>query len=159
MVVIGSCLLLFAALRKKNIIKKAKRKFDGEIILVGLYTGLLFPDPLRHPTVFPRIIARGDYYYFSHNKGTIISNTAHRKSCPKYFVYYPIKSRNDHFQNVSNLVPWLIFNVNTPRGRGLFWIFSSKGGGYARAAIQDRGNDSFQPKTPMNYWLSLQTWL
>ena len=105
MVVIGSCLLLFAALRKKNIIKKAKRKFDGEIIFVGLYTGLLFPDPLRHPTVFPRIIARGDYYYFSHNKGTIISNTAHRKSCPKYFVYYPIKSRNDHFQNVSNLVP------------------------------------------------------
>ena len=71
MVVIGSCLLLFAALRKKNIIKKAKRKFDGEIILVGLYTGLLFPDPLRHSTVFPRIIARGDYYYFSHNKGTI----------------------------------------------------------------------------------------
>ena len=105
MVVIGSCLLLSAALRKKNIIKKAKRKFDGEIILVGLYTGLLFPDPLRHPAVFPRIIARGDYYYYSHNKGTIISNNAHRKSCPKYFVYYPIKSRNDHFQNVSNLVP------------------------------------------------------
>lgn len=40
MVVMGSCLLLFAALRKKNIIKKAKRKFDNELSTVLLQNGL-----------------------------------------------------------------------------------------------------------------------
>ena len=32
-----------------------------------------------------------------------------------------------------------------------FRLRGGGGGGYSRAAIQDRGNDSFQPKTPMNY--------
>ena len=42
-------------------------------------------------TVFPRIIAGGDDYFFPTKRsrlfeGAIISNIAHWRSCPKYFV-------------------------------------------------------------------------
>ena len=42
-------------------------------------------------TVFPRIIAGGDDYFFPSKRsrlfeGAIISNIAHWRSCPKYFV-------------------------------------------------------------------------
>ena len=49
--------------------------------------------------LFPRIIAAGDYFFFAQNgnggdylgegnysREAIISNIAHWKSCPKYFV-------------------------------------------------------------------------
>ena len=49
---------------------------------------------LRQHAVFPRIIAGGDYFFFSHKKGTIIqgkaiiSNITYWKSCPTYFVLF-----------------------------------------------------------------------
>ena len=42
-------------------------------------------------TLIPQIIAGGDYYFLSTKRsrlfeGAIISNIAHGRSCPKYFV-------------------------------------------------------------------------
>ena len=57
----------------------------------SLYKGKVFLLD-KIDTVLPRIIARGDYSFFSHRKGAImrgkaiISNIAHLKSCPQYFV-------------------------------------------------------------------------
>ena len=39
--------------------------------------------------------SRGDYFFFSHQKGAIISNIAHWKSCPKYFV---LLKKNNHIK-------------------------------------------------------------
>ena len=44
-------------------------------------------------TVFPQIIAGGDY-----SREVIISNIAHWKLCPKYLFYFPIKSKNNHIK-------------------------------------------------------------
>ena len=51
-------------------------------------------------TIFPRIIAGGDYFFTQkggnylregdYSRKAIISNIAHRKLCPKYFIYFPI---------------------------------------------------------------------
>ena len=49
---------------------------------------------LRQHAVFPRIIAGGDHFFFSHKKKTIIrgkaiiSNITCWKSCPTYFVLF-----------------------------------------------------------------------
>ena len=70
----------------------------------------MFFFPQRMNTVFPCT-----------KKGLIIkrkwitSNIAHWKSCPKYFVYYPIKMKKwSHFGlfKCSKLVCKIIFNVN-----------------------------------------------
>ena len=53
----------------------------------------------NYNTVFPRIIASGDYLFFAQKRGdylreggylreAIISNIAHWKSCPNYFVLF-----------------------------------------------------------------------
>ena len=50
-------------------------------------------------TVFPRIMAGGDYLREGdYSREVIISNIAHRKLCPKYLFYFPIKSKNNHIK-------------------------------------------------------------
>ena len=49
-------------------------------------------------TIFPWIIAEGNYFYFCTKRGrwfeeAIVSNISHRGSFPKYFYYYTIKSK------------------------------------------------------------------
>ena len=52
---------------------------------------------LKQHAVFPRIIAGGDYFFFSHKKGTIIrgkaiiSNITYWKSCP-------LNKKNNHIK-------------------------------------------------------------
>ena len=62
-------------------------------------------------TVIPRIIAGGDHYFLSTKRSrlferAIISNIAHWRSCPKYFVLLLITSnkQNMGFFSVPNLV-------------------------------------------------------
>ena len=54
-------------------------------------------------TVFPRIIAGGDYFFFRIKRGdysreVVISNIAHWKSCLKYFVLLKTESLDNAIQ-------------------------------------------------------------
>ena len=79
----------------------------------------------KAPTVFSRIIAGGDYFFFRTKRGdysskAIISNIVHWNSCPKYFVLFifPLNQKiitsntlSMGFLRVPNLVLWLIFRA------------------------------------------------
>ena len=61
---------------------------------------------LKQHAVFPRIIAGGDYFFFSHKKGTIIrgkaiiSNITYRKSGPLNIKIITLNKPNMGFQNL-----------------------------------------------------------
>ena len=87
-------------------------------------------------TVFPRIIAGGNYFFFRTKRGRLLDGGDYLKYCslevvPSIFMlYFPIKSKNNHvsilmgswlnvgfFQSIPSLVPWLIFRA---------WIFTDQ---------------------------------
>ena len=99
-------------------------------------------------TIFLRIIARGDYFFFRAKRGDylregdysrepIISNNAYWKSCPKeWYVFLLLlfskkiitsNKRNMGFSSVPNLVRWLVFRA---------WIVTDLAGSGAASAWQ-----------------------
>ena len=91
-------------------------------------------------TVFPGIVAGGDYFFFPTKRsqlfeGTIISNIAHWRSCPRYFVILlnrqliTSNKQNMGFLSVPNLVIWLIFNANILGTRARLSLISFVGSG------------------------------
>ena len=98
------CWLIFHLKRKRNdefaspCLTKLKKQ-DDKIFFIELLEGKLKECTKQGygTTVFPRIIAGGDF--FSHKKGAVISSMAHWKSCSKCILfYYAIKSKNIHIK-------------------------------------------------------------